>query len=81
MYKPLPGLFQEMLRALKVKPDEAVYVGDRQYEDVLGANGVGMHSVWINRGNQQLDPQLPRPAYQIASLSDLPALLAGEFFH
>ena len=81
VYKPLPGLFQEMLRALKVKPDEAVYVGDRQYEDVLGANGVGMHSVWINRGNQQLDPQLPRPAYQIASLSDLPALLAGEFFH
>lgn len=79
VYKPLPGLFEEMLRALQVKPDEAVYVGDRQFEDVLGASRVGMHPVWINRSDQPLNPQLPKPAHQITSLTELPALLAGEF--
>ncbi len=79
VYKPLPGLFEEMLRALNVKPEAAVYVGDRQFEDVLGASRVGMHTVWINRGDQSLDPQLPEPTRQIASLTELPALLADEF--
>ncbi len=79
VYKPLPGLFEEMLRALQVNPEEAVYVGDRQFEDVLGASRVGMRPVWINRGDQTLDPRLPKPVHQIATLTELPGLLAGEF--
>lgn len=79
VYKPLPGLFQQMLRTLQVKPEEALYVGDRQYEDVFGASRLGMRSVWINRSNQPPDLQLPKPTYQIANLTELLALLDGEF--
>ena len=79
VYKPLPGLFEEILRQLGVTPREAVYVGDRQYEDVLGATRVGMNAVWINRRGDPLDPDLPAPDHQILSLSELPVLLAQDF--
>jgi 2-haloalkanoic acid dehalogenase type II len=77
-YKPEPSLFQEMLRRLGVSPSEAMYVGDRQYEDVQGASGVGMPTVWINRTEAELDPKLPTPDYQIASLLELPGILTGK---
>ena len=77
VYKPLPGLFRQMLRRLNVAPDASVYVGDRQYEDVQGAIDVGMNAVWINRSGAPSDPQLPEPAYQIKSLLELPGLLSA----
>ncbi len=73
-YKPRAELFQEMLRRLDVTPQECCYVGDRQLEDVQGAGGVGMRTVWINRAGAAPDPQLPRPDYMIRSLLELPAL-------
>ena len=74
-YKPEPLLFLEMLKRLDVKPEETVYVGDRQFEDVKGARSVGMNPIWLNRGGADLDPQLPEPACQISSLLELPGLL------
>ncbi len=76
-YKPHPNLFREMLKRLDVAPGSAVYVGDRQYEDVKGARGVGINAVWINRTGEPLDPRLPEPACQIKSLLELPGLLAA----
>jgi 2-haloalkanoic acid dehalogenase type II len=74
-YKPNPDLFLEMLRRLGVNPEETVYVGDQQLEDVQGALGVGINAIWINRRGAALDPQLPKPACQISSLLELPGLL------
>jgi 2-haloalkanoic acid dehalogenase type II len=76
-YKPQPSLFLEMLRRLGVTPQETVYVGDRQLEDILGASQVGISAVWINRSGDSPDPELPKPAYQISSLAKLPALLTA----
>ena len=77
VYKPNPGLFHQMLKRLNVAPGQAVYVGDRQYEDVQGARGVGINAVWINRSGEPLDPRLPEPVCQINSLLELPGLLAA----
>ena len=74
-YKPQPELFREMLARLGVRPDEAVYVGDRHYEDVHGAQGVGMHAVWINRGERGLRDDLPAPSHTISNLNMLPPIL------
>ena len=76
-YKPLPQLFQTMLRRLSVAPAETVYVGDKQFEDVQGASNVGMHTVWINRTNAPPNPALPPPEFQIRSLLELPGILSG----
>ena len=74
-YKPEPGLFHQMLGRLGITAEEAVYVGDRQFEDVKGASGVGMRSVWINRAGLPLDPELPKPDYQVTSLMQIPEVL------
>lgn len=74
-YKPHPGFFQEMLRRLEVSPEECLYVGDRQFEDVKGARGVGMGTVWINRAGKPMDPQLPSPDYEINNLLEIPEIL------
>jgi 2-haloalkanoic acid dehalogenase type II len=74
-YKPRPALFQEMVRHLGIAPEEAVYVGDRQYEDVQGAVLAGLRAVWINRNNTALDPKLPRPDHQVKSLLEIPRVL------
>ena len=75
-YKPQPQLFLEMLRRLALRPEEAVYVGDRHYEDVFGASGVGMSAVWVDRpGGRGLREDLPPPKHRVTSLLELPALL------
>jgi putative hydrolase of the HAD superfamily len=43
--KPHPEIFERALDALEVDPAEAMFVGDRLFEDVRGANDVGMTSV------------------------------------
>ena len=76
VYKPRAELFQEALRRLSLRPEQAVYVGDRQLEDVSGAAGAGLPAVWLNRHGTPPNPNLPTPAGQIASLLELPELLA-----
>lgn len=75
VYKPLPGLFREMLRTLDVVPEESIYVGDQQFEDVQGASAVGINAVWMNRAGAPPNPEFPEPACQIHSLLELPGLL------
>ncbi len=74
-YKPQPAFFQEMLRRLEVTPQECLYVGDRQLEDVKGGRGVGMGTVWLNRSGTAMDPELPAPDHEIKSLLEIPDLL------
>jgi putative hydrolase of the HAD superfamily len=43
--KPHPAVFQATLSRLAVAPEEALFVGDRRYEDVRGAKELGMTTV------------------------------------
>jgi putative hydrolase of the HAD superfamily len=43
--KPHPAIFERALEALDVAPEHALFVGDRLYEDVRGADEVGMTTV------------------------------------
>ena len=75
-YKPRPELFNNILGLLDIAPTEAVYVGDRQYEDVQGASSVGMPVAWINRERVASDPNLPVPDHNLSSLLELPAIVS-----
>ena len=75
-YKPDRRLFDAAVRQLRVTPAECVYVGDKQYEDVMGARGAGMAAVWINRARARLDPNLPTPSGEICDLLELPSVLS-----
>jgi len=43
--KPHPAIFEHVLERLGVAPEDALFVGDRRYEDVRGAKELGMTTV------------------------------------
>lgn len=47
--KPVATSFLHVLDKLQIKPDEAVYVGDREETDILPAQSVGMRTVLIGK--------------------------------
>ena len=77
-YKPLPSPFWRILEELSARPEEAIYVGDTPYDDVLGAKGVGMRAVWINRHGASISPLEVTPDYEVKSLNELPQILQRE---
>ena len=74
-YKPDARLFRMALSKLHAEPSECVYVGDKQFEDVMGARGAGMAAVWINRKGEPLNPDLPAPDAEVRDLLELPNVL------
>ncbi|MFP5334650.1 MAG: HAD family hydrolase [Actinomycetes bacterium] len=58
--KPHPAAFRAALDAVGVAdPAAAVYVGDRPYEDVHGAQRVGMRAVLVPHSDIPADQQVP----------------------
>jgi putative hydrolase of the HAD superfamily len=45
--KPHAEAFRAAADAIGVRPEEAVYVGDRLFEDVHGSQAAGMRAIWI----------------------------------
>ena len=45
--KPHPEAFRALLAAVGVAAAEAVFVGDRQHDDISGAAALGMRTVWV----------------------------------
>jgi len=56
--KPHPQAFLEAAAALDVQPAEAVYVGDRPFEDVLGSQMAGMRAIWVPHSRIPLTQQV-----------------------
>ena len=75
-YKPDRRLFDAAVSRLGVQPSECAYVGDRQFEDVMGSRAVGMTAIWINRAGSPANPDLPTPDAEIRDLLELPDVLA-----
>lgn len=79
MRKPDPRLFALGLRFFGLSTHEVVMVGDTLSADILGANRMGIYSVWITRradtaANRELQSQI-KPKAAISSLAELPPLL------
>lgn len=47
--KPDREIFLRALRRLKVRPEEALYVGNLPNTDAKGAIAAGLHALWLNR--------------------------------
>jgi HAD superfamily hydrolase (TIGR01509 family) len=72
--KPDPRIFQEALERLGVEPGETVFVGDRLYDDVSGAQAAGMRAVHTRQFRQEDDPDYA-PDAVIDHLSELKEIL------
>ncbi|MCU9612000.1 HAD family hydrolase [Caldibacillus lycopersici] len=71
--KPDPGIYHYALSCMSVQKDEVIMVGDNLSTDILGANSVGIKSVWINRKQKQ--PDYVFPTYEISHLTGLLPIL------
>lgn len=69
--KPNPRIFQAALSTAKAAPDQVLHVGDSHRADVLGARGVGVDAVLVDR-----DGGGPRDdCTVVASLAEIPDVL------
>jgi HAD superfamily hydrolase (TIGR01662 family) len=68
--KPRADVFTEALKALNVKPSEAVFIGDSLQADILGAKTVGMGSIHVLRNPSDEDSIFVTPDFTVTSLTD-----------
>lgn len=70
--KPHPAIFQRALDELGVSAQQAVFVGDIAWVDVIGAQSLGMKAVLSHQYRQE-DPGEVRPDLIITRLSEVVA--------
>ncbi|MDQ1700423.1 MAG: hypothetical protein QOG34_2286 [Frankiaceae bacterium] len=70
--KPHEDAFRALLDAVGLDAAEAVFVGDRLWDDVYGAARLGMRTVWIR--NDEVPPYDVEPDATVDTLSELVTL-------
>ena len=65
--KPEPAIFHFALKALKLEPSEAAYVGDSYAHDALAARAIGLRGILLDPLNLHSESICPR----ISSLGEL----------
>jgi putative hydrolase of the HAD superfamily len=78
--KPDARIFVAAFKALSIKPKEAVFVSDELAEDLVGAKGLGMITVWLKNPHIKSEwIRYEKPEEKIfepdATISDLKELL------
>jgi len=72
--KPAPAPFLTALRALEVRAEDALFVGDDPESDIAGAAAVGMATCWVARGRTSAHPTAD---LIVDHVGELPAVLEG----
>jgi putative hydrolase of the HAD superfamily len=75
--KPNPGPFKKALDRMKVKPSEALMVGDWAERDVVGAAQVGMKTIFAKYGDT-FNTQKSNADYDIDDVSEVIAIVKKE---
>ena len=69
--KPDPDMFYQILKKVRIKPYQAIHIGDHPTYDIVAAQQVGMHAIWINRNEMMWPEELPPPNSMINNLYEL----------
>jgi putative hydrolase of the HAD superfamily len=74
--KPAASIFKHAMKLLNIDASEGIMVGDKLTTDMIGAIGVGMKAVWINRdGKPRSDTIIPD--YEIRNLLELHEIITN----
>jgi putative hydrolase of the HAD superfamily len=71
--KPHPSAFKAVIDALGVDASTTVFVGDRPWDDIVGAKGAGLRAVLV--ANDWAEPADVVPDAEITRLEELPAVV------
>ncbi len=69
-YKPAPAHFEEALRLVGGNRDSLLHAAQSYFHDIRPTGQMGISSVWVNRGGQEL-PHGPPPLKVVADLAEL----------
>jgi len=81
MRKPHPAIFEEVLSRLGVGAGEALFVGDRRYEDMRGAKELGMTTVlalWFRADDDERGAEPDFEAFTPMDVLNVVRRLTGE---
>ncbi len=67
--KPHPYMFTKALQKLECTAGEAIMIGDSWEKDIVGAQAMGIRSIWINRKNEVKD--LPDSVQEVAHFNEI----------
>ncbi len=68
--KPEKEVFHAALEGVHTRPEKAVMIGNSLDSDIMGANQLGIFSIWLNRDNVRNDTDII-PDAEIRSLSEI----------
>ena len=68
--KPAPDMFHAAIEHSGARPDQIVHVGDNPEHDIVGAQAVGLNTIWMNSQSEQW-PGGQRADRDITNLSQL----------
>jgi putative hydrolase of the HAD superfamily len=72
--KPDPVMFEEALKRLAIQPNQCLHIGDDIEHDVMGANRLGIRTVWFNTRAQVPEDDVPAD-HTITNLKQLLKIL------
>ena len=73
--KPSTQFFQTAFTLFGLDPTQSVYVGNDLHDDVLGAKGVGMQTVYIPTEQSGVYEDMPSPDITVSSVKELSEIL------
>jgi HAD superfamily hydrolase (TIGR01549 family) len=74
--KPLPDMFHAAMEKSGAASHQIIHVGDNPEHDVLGAQQVGLFTVWMNSGDWRWPSQRVPADEEIRLIDDLPSAIA-----
>ena len=69
--KPNSIPYEVTLQSLNLNTEEVIMVGDRPEGDILGANLLGIKTVYINRNSETIKDIAYKPTFEIKNLNQL----------
>ena len=75
--KPFPDIFRLAFEKFGISPENSVYVGNDLRDDILGATGVGMQTVYIEtpQSGSYEEVSMPPPTYRVKNHREMKQLL------
>lgn len=73
--KPHAEAFRALTTAVQVAPESAVFVGDRLWDDILGAQRMGMRTIWMR--NDEVPLYDVEPDALVTELAEVLAVVDG----
>lgn len=70
--KPLPLHFERTLEKTGAKPREIIHVGDHMEHDIVAAQAMGWHTIWINSAGED-DHAGAQPSETVRRVAEIPA--------